>query len=296
MLERKFHAYLVTGEARAKLTALTYLQTVSLFLAWCEKTGAVLESVTTRDCIHFVLDRSSSGITGKTAAKDIAALRSFFRYLQIERIRTDNPADLLESPVRERTLPLVLSIEQIELFLASIPIDKPVGLRDRTLFELVYSCGLRVSEAVTLSLGDIFFDESMILVRGKGGKERFVPFGAPAKEWLLRYLADGRPALVKSLPTRAVFVNYRGQRITRKGIWKRFNEICLQSGITAKIHTLRHSFATHLLSGGADLRTVQELLGHSDVSTTQIYTHVEESALHDYHREVFDNFGAENDI
>lgn len=255
-----------------------------------------METATTRDCIRFILDRSASGVTGKTAAKDIAALRSFFRYLMIERLRNDNPAALLESPVREKSLPVVLTTDQIELFLSSISLVKPVGIRDRALFELIYSCGLRVSEAVTLCLDDIFYDEQMILVRGKGGKERFVPFGSKAREWLSVYLADARPLLVKNRPTRAVFVNYRGQRITRKGIWKRFNEICIQSGITAKIHTLRHSFATHLLSGGADLRSVQELLGHSDVSTTQVYTHVEESALHEYHREVFDNFGPENDI
>lgn len=269
---------------------------MSLFVAWCEESGTAMETATTRDCIRFILDRSASGVTGKTAAKDIAALRSFFRYLMIERLRNDNPAALLESPVREKSLPVVLTTDQIELFLSSISLVKPVGIRDRALFELIYSCGLRVSEAVTLCLDDIFYDEQMILVRGKGGKERFVPFGSKAREWLSVYLADARPLLVKNRPTRAVFVNYRGQRITRKGIWKRFNEICIQSGITAKIHTLRHSFATHLLSGGADLRSVQELLGHSDVSTTQVYTHVEESALHEYHREVFDNFGPENDI
>ncbi len=286
----------MTGEARAKLTALTYLQTISLFVAWCEESDVSIEQATTRDCISFILDRSASGISGKTAAKDIAALRSFFRYLMIERLRDDNPAELLESPVRERSLPLVLTTDQIELFLSTISLDKPVGIRDRALFELIYSCGLRVSEAVTLSLDDIYHDEQMILVRGKGGKERFVPFGTKAREWLTLYLADARKVLVKSRPVQAVFVNYRGQRITRKGIWKRFNEICMQAGITARIHTLRHSFATHMLSGGADLRSVQELLGHSDVSTTQIYTHVEESALHEYHREVFDNFGPENDI
>jgi integrase/recombinase XerD len=296
LLERKFYAFLVTGEARAKLTASTYLQTVSLFLAWCERRQLAVETAGTRDLIYFILDRSSTGITGKTVAKDVAALRSLYRYLMIERVRDDNPADLLESPVREKNLPLVLSTDQIELFLAAISLDKPVGVRDRTLFELIYSCGLRVSEAVNLSLDDVYLEEQMILVHGKGGKERFVPFGTTAREWLYRYLSEARLTLVQSRPERAVFVNYRGQRITRKGIWKRFNELCIHAGITAKIHTLRHSFATHLLAGGADLRSVQELLGHSDITTTQVYTHVEEAALHDFHREVFDNFGAESDI
>jgi len=272
------------------------LQTISLFLTWSDHQGVTVETAGTRDLVHFILDRSGTGIAGKTVAKDVAALRSFFRYLMIERIRDDNPADLLESPVREKNLPLVLSTDQVDVFLAAISLEKPVGVRDRALFELIYSCGLRVSEAVNLSLDDVYQDEKMILVHGKGGKERFVPFGSTALEWINRYISEARPHLVKSRPERAVFVNYRGQRITRKGIWKRFNELCIEAGINAKIHTLRHSFATHLLAGGADLRSVQELLGHSDITTTQIYTHVEESALHDFHREVFDNFEAENDI
>lgn len=267
-----------------------------MFLAWCEQKKLSLETLTTQDCVRFVLDRSDSGITGKTIAKDVAALRSFFRYTIIEKIRNDNPAELIESPSREKNLPRVLSPEQIDSFLSSISLEKPVGVRDRTLFELIYSCGLRVSEAVSLSLEDLYHDEKVLLVTGKGGRERMVPFGSEAEKWLSIYLETARPILVKNRPERAVFVNYRGQRITRKGIWKRFNEISIASGITAKIHTLRHSFATHLLSGGADLRSVQELLGHADVATTQIYTHVEESALHDYHRDVFDNFESENDI
>lgn len=267
-----------------------------MFLVWCEQQTLSLETLTTQDCVRFVLDRSDRGITGKTTAKDIAALRSFFRYTILDKIRTDNPAELIEAPSREKNLPRVLSPEQVDAFLLSISLEKPVGVRDRTLFELIYSCGLRVSEAVSLSLENLYQDEKVLLVTGKGGKERMVPYGNEAEKWLVTYLETARPALVKSRSERAVFVNYRGQRITRKGIWKRFNEISLASGITAKIHTLRHSFATHLLSGGADLRSVQELLGHADVSTTQIYTHVEESALHDYHRDVFDNFRPENDI
>lgn len=214
----------------------------------------------------------------------------------LERLRTDNPADNIESPSRDKNLPRVLSPSQVDAFLAAIPLDTPYGIRDRSLFELIYSCGLRVSEAVALSLEDIHFRERIIVVRGKGNKERIVPFGEQAEGRLVEYLEGTRELLLGRRRSTAVFINNRGGRLSRKGIWKRFSEIVAISGITAKIHTLRHSFATHMLAGGADLRSVQELLGHADVATTQIYTHVEDAALQMYHADYFDNFRAEDDI
>lgn len=211
----------------------------------------------------------------------------------MERIRIDNPADTLESPMREKNLPRVLSPEQVDTFLDSIRIDTPYGLRDRALFELIYSCGLRISEAVSLSLQALHFKEKVILVHGKGDKERLVPFGAEAEKWLSLYLQTARGELLGNRVSPALFINNRGTRLSRKGIWKRFQDIEVLSNIEAKVHTLRHSFATHLLAGGADLRSVQELLGHADVSTTQIYTHIEDDALQMYHAEFFDNFKPE---
>jgi len=278
------------------LTAATYAGTATLFLRFLEISGTGPESADQTDCIRFVIGRSEAGSGGKTLAKDIAALRSFFRYLIVERIRTDNPADSLESPVREQTLPRVLSPEQVDRFLSAIPTDTPYGIRDRALFELIYSCGMRVGEAVALSLPALHFREKVVVVRGKGDKERMVPFGAAAEKWLSVYLADARGQLLGNRVSTAIFVNYRGTRLSRKGIWKRFQDIEILSGIDAKVHTLRHSFATHLLAGGADLRSVQELLGHADVATTQIYTHVENDALRMYHAEFFDNFKPEDAI
>lgn len=291
-----FCAFLVTGEARSTLTADTYAGTVSIFLDWLEKAGIPPETVQTADCIRFVISRSDAGAGGKTVARDIAALRSFFRFMILEHIRKDNPADALESPSREKNLPRVLSPEQVDLFLAAITLDTPYGIRDRTLFELIYSCGLRVSEAVSLSLHDVHFPEKIIIVHGKGSKERMVPFGDAAEHWLRKYLEGARKDLLGNRVSIAVFINNRGSRLSRKGIWKRFQDIELRSGLTAKVHTLRHSFATHLLAGGADLRSVQDLLGHADVSTTQIYTHVENESLQLYHADYFDNFEPENDI
>lgn len=243
----------------------------------------------------FILSRADAGVTGKTLARDVSALRSFFRFLMLERVRPDNPAELLESPSREKNLPRSLSPEQVNTLLSSIDTENPYGLRDRALFELVYSCGLRVSEAVALSMPDIHFPERVILVNGKGGKQRLVPFGAQADEWLRRYIGSARVTLAGNRPVAAVFLNNRGKRLSRKGIWKRFQDLETASGVTAKVHTLRHSFATHLLAGGADLRSVQELLGHTDVSTTQIYTHVENETLRLYHADIFDNYRAEEE-
>ena len=187
----------------------------------------------------------------------------------------------------------MLEPDEVDKLLAAIPLDTPNGIRDRALFELIYSAGLRVSEAVTLSLEDIFFNEQLLKVHGKGGKERIIPFGTQAEARLSVYLKTARPLLLKPAhrenteTTGAVFLNHHGERLTRKGIWKRLQEIEQLSGVTTKIHTLRHSYATHLLAGGADLRSVQCLLGHASITTTQIYTHIEDKDLESYHRTFF---------
>ena len=290
---RAFYGYLISAEARAQLTAQTYLGTLKLFQQQLG-TDHLIEDASEKDCIDFILARAQEGVTGKTLAKDRAALRSFYRFLQLENIRADNPAEQLENPRREKTLPPVLSPEQVDMLLAAIPLDTPNGIRDRALFELIYSAGLRVSEAAALSLEDIFFNEQLIKVRGKGGKERIVPFGAQAEQSLTVYLQTARPLLLNPAATQhtvtagAVFLNCRGNRLTRKGIWKRLQDFERLSGVTTKIHTLRHSYATHLLAGGADLRSVQCLLGHSSITTTQIYTHIEDKDLAAYHRRFFE--------
>jgi integrase/recombinase XerD len=293
---RAYGAFLVAGEARSKLTASTYTGTVTRFLEWAERSGLDASSVTTKDCIEFIISRSDSLVSGKTLARDVSALRSFFRYLITERERTDNPADLIESPRREKKIPRVFTPEQVDAFLAAISMDDPFGVRDRALFEVIYSCGLRVSEAVSLSIDDIYFTGRTLIVHGKGNKERMVPFGGEAERYLKLWLGEHRSKLAGHRTTKAVFINNRGGRLSRKGIWKRFQDIETRSGVTGKVHTLRHSFATHLLSGGADLRTVQELLGHADITTTQMYTHVETDALAMYHADYFDNYRAEDDI
>ena len=254
-----------------------------------------IENASEADCIDFILKRSENGIMAKTVAKDIAALNSFFSFLIIEGVRQDNPAQNIDRPRREKTLPRVLSTEEIDKLFASIPLDTPNNIRDRAMFEFIYSAGLRVSEIVNLKLDDIFYNENLIKVTGKGNKERIVPFGSAAKYWLKRYIEEARCVLLKTkhsentLISGAVFLNNRGSALTRKGIWKRMNELSDSCGIETKVHTLRHSYATHLLAGGVDLRSVQCLLGHSDISTTQIYTHIEDKSLEMYHNKFFNN-------
>lgn len=290
---RAFNGFLISAGSHSKATAQTYINTLRLFQ---EQMGDVsIEKAQTEDCIHFILSRSKIGIMSKTLAKDIAALNSFFKFLVFEGLRNDNPVESLERPKQEKTLPRVLSPEEIDDLFSAIPLDKPNNIRDRAMFEVIYSAGLRVSEVVNLKLEDIFYDEYLIKVVGKGNKERIVPFGNSAKYWLKLYTSEAREKLLKSkypensLSKGFVFLNNHGQKITRKGIWKRLNEISDYTGIKTKVHTLRHSYATHLLAGGADLRSVQCLLGHSDISTTQIYTHIENKSLEIYHHKFFED-------
>jgi integrase/recombinase XerD len=167
--------------------------------------------------------------------------------------------------------------------LASVDLSTPLGIRDRALLELIYSAGLRVSEAVSLNVADIFLAEGIARVTGKGDRERLVVFGAEAEQWLKRYLSESRPLLSRSRRISALFIGRSGRRLSRKGIWKNYAALTTQLGMGSRLHSLRHSFATELLAGGADLRSVQELLGHVDLSTTQIYTHVNNSMLRENH-------------
>ncbi|MBD5440970.1 MAG: tyrosine recombinase [Treponema sp.] len=286
-LLRQFHANLIMVEGRAELTAQTYGTAVKEFLSWLCSKEIELESVALKDLLYYLSWRKSLGNSELTIAKDISALRAFGAFLTREGMWQENLALVLDRPRASRTLPRVLSVEQVDNLLSCIDTSCALGIRDRTLFELVYSCGLRISEACSLLMGNVHLKEKILLVRGKGDKERIVPFGDAAKNWLSRYFDEVRLNLVGKKIVPQVFVNYKGNAISRKGVWKRFKELESFTGIDCKVHTLRHSFATHLLSGGADLRSVQELLGHADLATTQIYTHVATGELGDYHKEFF---------
>jgi integrase/recombinase XerD len=279
LLER-FYSRLIAVERRSPMTAQTYRFEVRRFLEWLGLAGLRVETVDSLEISRYLDERrTKDGIDSRSTAKAISALRSFFRYIGDEGFRGDNPAAILEPPRRSRHLPEVLSQKRVESILDATNPDNPLGLRDRAIFELIYSSGLRVSEAVTLNVRDLYFSEGLARVRGKGNKERLAPFGSEAALWLKRYLDKCRPKLVKSSRTPALFLGKTGKRLSRKGMWRNYATLTVPAGISSRVHTLRHSYATELLAGGADLRSVQELLGHADLATTQIYTHVDISLL-----------------
>ncbi|MBE6350865.1 MAG: tyrosine recombinase [Spirochaetaceae bacterium] len=287
---------IVTVERLSSLSVSTYRTSLLVFLDWVDSNEKILSDLTLQDVMYyFVWRKSSLNLDELTIAKDISALRSFGRFLVSEKIWQENYALLLERPHAKRKLPDVLSQEQVDALLASIDDSTPLGLRDKALFELIYSCGLRISEVSTLLLKNVHLDEKILWVLGKGNKERLVPFGERACQFITQWLVEGRPKIVKQKSVPTLFVNYQAKPLSRKGIWKRFQELELRSGVTAKVHTLRHSFATHLLAGGADLRSVQALLGHSDLATTQIYTHIDNEQLRNYYTHYFPKISDEKD-
>ncbi len=287
-LLEQFYADLILVKRAAEKTASTYKISAQEFLEWLAGEHIKLRDVTAQNLVYFLMKRKVDGNTELTLAKDISALRALGSYLVRKNYWPENYALMLDRPKAGRHLPSVLSVEQTDKLLSAIDTSTPLGIRDAALFELIYSCGLRISEACSLKVANVHFDEHLILVHGKGDKERLVPFGEIAAQKLLRYMNEIRPELVKGRNISEVFVNYKGEPISRKGVWKRFQELEALSGVQSKVHTLRHSFATHLLAGGADLRSVQELLGHSDLSTTTIYTHITDTQLEDAHKKYFE--------
>lgn len=286
-LLQEFYNEIIFVENHSEITAETYLISVKEFLSYLEAKKIPLAEVTAQTVVYYYAWRKTQGLSELTVAKDMTALNEFGTLLVRKNIWTDNFISDLERPKISRALPKVLEVEQVDSLLAVIDVTTPIGVRDRALYEVIYSCGLRISEASALLLSNIHFEEQVLLVRGKGNKERLIPFGGDADFWLKKWIFEERPKIIGRKTIDEVFVNARGEVLSRKGIWKNFKALGVKSGVEAKVHTLRHSFATHLLAGGADLRSVQELLGHADLSTTQIYTHVDDSQLKEYHRDYF---------
>jgi len=260
-------------------TVKAYAEDLGQFAGWAEAqevpdVGAVDAKVLRAFLLHLQQD----GLARASRARKTATLRSFFAYLARQLVVGQSPAVGLRSPRRERRLPKFLRTEEMEALLAAPDLGKPIGLRDRALLETLYASGMRAGELVRLGVTDVDFDEGVIRVIGKGNKERVTLIGREAVQALMRYLRKGRPDLVKGIGEDggALFVNRYGARLSDRGVRKLFDRYCAQASTTLKItpHVLRHTFATHLLARGADLRFVQELLGHASVGTTQMYTHV----------------------
>ena len=280
---RRFEDYLRVELRLAPMSVETYVREARGYLEFLEQAGSTAAACGPEEIVRYLSERRSE-LDVRTISKAMSGIRSLHTFLVIEEVRGDNPVDLIERPRPPRRIPEVLSVANVDAFLEAIDCGSPYGLRDRALFELIYSCGLRVSEAVELTPRSVALAERLLHVVGKGNKERLIPLGEAAAHWLSEYLMRGRPVLLKpDRVTDRLFVGRLGKGLSRKGIWKRFKEITARAGVEAKVHTLRHSFATHLLQGGADLRTVQELLGHADISTTQVYTHLDKEDLRKYH-------------
>ncbi|NIZ47505.1 tyrosine recombinase [Entomospira nematocerorum] len=279
-----FEADLCLKEGRSLATAEVYLREVAFFidymqlhqLLWGELTPVLME--------EYLLSRELSPVS---RTKVMSALRKFMRFLVYYELLTHNPMDLVKRPRTKRKSPQVITEDQVDKLLETCDITTPYGLRDRTLYELMYSCGLRISEAVNLDKNDVIFSEGLVRVIGKGNKQRLLPLGDRASDWIHKYLEEARPKLLESNKgtpyqrqnEHALFLNFRGKRLSRKGIWLNLKKWAAIEGIELNVHTLRHSFATHLLKHGADLRVVQELLGHVDIGTTEIYTHLSRQDL-----------------
>jgi integrase/recombinase XerD len=292
LLLDRFYSRLLALERRSRLTAETYKFEIRRFLEYLEAGNLELSGVSPELLSRYLeFRRREDGINSPSVAKALSCLRSFFRFAVDEGIRGDNPAAILENPRRRRRFPDTLPREAVERILAAVDTKTPLGIRNRAVYELIYSAGLRISEAVGLNLQDLDLPGGVARVTGKGGKERLVVFGPTALGWLKCYLAEARPLLAARRRSAALFVGRSGRRLSRKGIWKNYTRFAALAGTGSRIHALRHSFATEMLAGGADLRSVQELLGHVDLATTQIYTHVDVSLLRESHRRYLPNLG-----
>ena len=251
--------------------------------------GVALENLDRKALEAVVRTLMGEGRSPRSVARAVACFRGFYRYLVVSGHRTNNPADDLVSPRAWKTLPKFLSIEEVDRLLAAPDVSQPRGLRDRALIEVLYATGLRVSELVGLKPQDLNLESGYLTCTGKGRKQRMVPLGDEAALWVERYVKDGRPKLLQRRASQRLFVNARGgSSLTRVGFWKILKAHGRQAGLNASLspHVLRHSFATHLLERGADLRAIQMMLGHADLSTTQIYTHILDARL----RAVYDKF------
>ena len=279
----KYEDYL-TAELRLAESTITQRRIcLRFYLEYLQRKDLLPEDVGTGDIIKFFKIYKFSKLTANTMTNYFSALRSFHRFLVLEELRKDNPTNLIDIPKVPWRIPQVFSVEQVDKLLAQFDITKPHELRDRALYELIYSAGLRVSEATGLEWGDLHLKERTLFIRMSKGRDRYVPFGDEAEHWLKRYLAEGRPKMAKGRRYDAVFITQLGGRLDRKTVWAHFKKAVDRAGLEGNVHTLRHSYATHLLAGGADLRAIQLLLGHADILTTQIYTHVEQKELKEYH-------------
>jgi len=285
---RDFIHFLTVEKGLAKNTLISYERDLKSYLAYMKNVEQLdtWNEVRRASIIQFLARLKDQGKSAKTLARHIASLRSFHQFLIREKIADQDPTIHIESPKQERSLPKVLSLEEVEALLEAPKLTDEFGFRDKAMLELLYATGMRVSELINLDMSDIHATMGFVRCLGKGNKERIIPIGHTALEAIEDYLINGRVKLQSEHKTDSLFLNHHGNRLTRQGFWKILKNLSKDARIEKELtpHTLRHSFATHLLMNGADLRAVQEMLGHADISTTQIYTHVTNVRLKDVYK------------
>ncbi len=290
-LAEQFLNYLFVERGLARNTISSYRTDLKKFHSFLKKKGKTsVDNITREDIRNFLMDLKDKKLSVNSIARNLICIKSFFKYLINERIIKDDITAVLESPKLWKKLPDTLSIEEVDKIILKANFKNRQGIRDKAILEVLYGTGMRVSEAVNLKLRDINFEVGFLKCKGKGQKERIVPFGDKAKTAIKRYLKEARPKFIlKKRDVPEIFLSRLGRPISRVSIWKMIKTYTRKANIKKNItpHTLRHSFATHMLEGGADLRVVQELLGHADISTTQVYTHINKDRLksihHKYH-------------
>jgi len=282
-----FLEFLSVEKGLAANTIQSYARDMAKFFLFLKKEKVSWPDAREADLVRFIHHQSMSGLSARSLARLISALKSFYKFLILDGRLSINPTLHLTSPKAWISLPKFLTIAEVEKLLGQPDTAEVRGIRDRAMLEVMYAAGLRVSELITLRTADIHLKDSFLLCRGKGGKERIVPLGKSAVDAVVKYLDKARPKLMRE-PVNTLFLTRRGGRFTRQGFWKLLRQYARQAELSAKLspHVLRHSFATHLLERGADLRSVQLMLGHSQITTTQIYTHVSRERL----RRVYDKF------
>ncbi|MDZ7270688.1 MAG: site-specific tyrosine recombinase XerD [candidate division KSB1 bacterium] len=288
-LVEEFIDYLVVERGMARNSLLAYRHDLERYVDYLARRGVLRpDDVQPTMVTAFIAWLAELGLCASSVGRNLSAIRMFHRFLVAEELAASDPTETVCLPKKVHHLPTVLDQFEVERLLEQPDVSTPLGLRDRAILEFLYATGVRVSELVAIQLSDIFVEERLIRVFGKGSKERIVPIGEEAIHWVERYLREVRPCYAKAHRSRDVlFIGVRGQPMTRKAVWEVIKKHTLGAGIrkTVSPHCLRHSFATHLIEGGADLRAVQEMLGHADIGTTQIYTHIDRQYLREVHRQ-----------
>lgn len=285
-LADQFINYLVVEKGLARNTIAAYSRDLILYIEFLQSNGVSdIASADITLILKHLIELRDAGLGPRSRARHLVTLRGFYRFLVQQKILDVNPAQMVDLPKAGLKLPDVLKVDKVLQLLEAPDPSKPLGARDAAMLELLYAAGLRVSELIKVGMTDINLEACFVRVLGKGSKERVVPIGQVAKRKVDVYLASGRPVLLKGRPSPYLFVTRLARPMTRQGFWKLLRQYALKAGVSHKItpHTLRHSFATHLLERGADLRSVQVMLGHVDISTTQIYTHVAQERLKAVH-------------